>query len=508
MPHDKRIRVEFNGITVADSSQVLVMHETRLAPVFYFPRDDVRTDLLTPSARRTHCPFKGDATHWSITANGRTVENSVWGYEDPYEESRVVAGYYAFYWDEMDAWYENNIPLAQPPSESSNAKDNPFVDWLVKNAWSTASPSDLVGEFGRRLVAAGIPVARLRVLIRTLHPQLFASGYTWRQDTDEIDTFSPSHEILLSPKYIDSPFAAIIAGEGGIRRRLDGPNPLLDYPVLEELHSEGVTDYVAMPMRFSDGQINIITMTSTTPGGFAVADLGQIYEVLPLMSRLFEVFALHAAAATLLGTYLGGRTGKQVLNGLTKRGDGEHIHAAIWFCDLRNSTVLTERLSRQEYLDTLNQFFDCMVEPIVNRGGEVLKLIGDAVLAIFPIDDKETPARVACGQAVAAAMDARERVDAMNEERRERGEPALDYGIGLHRGDLTYGNVGSSERLDFTVIGSAVNEASRIEDMCKALDKWVLTSSEFAESIDSDLTSVGHHELRGVEEQREIFTLH
>ena len=233
-----------------------------------------------------------------------------------------------------------------------------------------------------------MPVSRLRILIRTLHPQLFAMAYSWHEDTGEVAVWRAPHAMVLSEQYQESPFAAIINGEGGVRRRLDGPEPKLDYPVLVDLRAEGATDYVAMPMRFSNGQINIVSMSSRAPGGFTVGDLGRLYEILPLLSRLLEVQALKMTASTLLGTYLGKNTGRRVLDGLVKRGDGETLHALIWFSDLRNSTPMSETLSSDAYLATLNEFFDCMVGSIVENGGEVLKFIGDAVLAIFPIADR------------------------------------------------------------------------------------------------------------------------
>ncbi|MEE8271410.1 MAG: adenylate/guanylate cyclase domain-containing protein, partial [Alphaproteobacteria bacterium] len=193
--------------------------------------------------------------------------------------------------------------------------------------------------------------------------------------------------------------------------------------------------------------------------------------------------------------------------GLVKRGDGEDLHAVIWFCDLRGSTALADSLSRDDYLATLNEYFDSVAGAVIEHGGEVLKFIGDAVLAIFAIDDPANPHPEACAQALAATRDAQRRIDAVNAERAARGEPPLAFGIGLHRGNLTYGNIGTDQRLDFTVIGPAVNEASRIEDMCKALDTPVLVSSAFARGITDSLVSLGRHALRGVRDEQEIFTL-
>ena len=206
-----------------------------------------------------------------------------------------------------------------------------------------------------------------------------------------------------------------------------------------------------MPMPFSDGQINIISMSSKAPGGFTVGDLGRLYEILPLLSRLFEVQALKMMASTLLGTYLGKNTGQRVLDGLIKRGDGETIHALIWFSDLRSSTPMSETLSGDAYLATLNEFFDSMVGSIMENVGEVLKFIGDAVLAIFPIAEPDSAAPEACGQALAAIRAARSHIQEINLQRCERELPAIEFGVGLHIGDVTYGNVGSTDRLDFTV---------------------------------------------------------
>ena len=506
-PCDRRIRVEFGGESIVDSNRALVMHETRLAPVYYFPRDDVRMDLMEKTGHRTHCPFKGNASYWTLKAGGKAATNVVWGYEEPYDEAEGVRDCVAFFWDAMDAWFEDGAAARQPTASDTQDVENPFVDWLVSNAWEASSSEALVENLVRCLVEAGMPVSRLRIMIRTLHPQLFAMAYSWHEDTDAVTVWRAPHAMALSEQYQESPFAAIINGEGGVRRRLEGPDPKLDYPVLEDLKAEGATDYVAMPMRFSDGQINIISMSSKAPGGFTVGDLGRLYEILPLLSRLLEVQALKMTASTLLGTYLGKNTGQRVLDGLIKRGDGETIHALIWFSDLRNSTPMSDTLSSDAYLATLNEFFDCMVGSIVDNGGEVLKFIGDAVLAIFPIVDPHSAAPEACGQALAAVRGARGRVQELNRQRSDRGLPAIEFGVGLHRGDVTYGNVGSTDRLDFTVIGAPANETAHIQDLCKILGTPVLISARLAERFTGELVSLGRHALRGVGTAVELWTL-
>jgi adenylate cyclase len=225
------------------------------------------------------------------------------------------------------------------------------------------------------------------------------------------------------------------------------------------------------------------------------------------MSRLFESHALRLSSSTLLRTYLGSGAGQRVMDGLVKRGDGEDIHAAIWITDLRDSTALAASMSREEYLSLLNRYFDNVAGAVLDHGGEVLKFIGDSVLAIFAIDDPDQKKSEACARALAAAVEASQQFDAVNKERAAAGDRLLDFAIGLHRGDLTYGNIGTTKRLDFTVIGSAVNEAARIESLSKTLNRQILISSAFRESVQDPMISLGHHSLRGVVGKREIFGL-
>ena len=503
-PGDKRVRVVFAGVTIADSTDALVLYETRLPSVYYFPQRDVRMDYLQRTEYRTHCPFKGNASYWSIHASDAQADNAVWAYENPLQEAQGISGYLAFTWNAMEAWYEDEQQLLEQLQDTTPSNLNVFTDWLLSNAWNASSVRELVVQLGECLFAAGVPVWRLQLLIRTLHPQLFATGYTWWRDSGEIETFTAAHDVLETREHKESPYAAIMDGAGGVRRCIeDGED--FDFPVLKELQAKGATDYVAMPLFFSDGQINIITLVSDRSGGFSTDELGQLYEILPVLSRLFEVHALRRTAITLLDTYLGKHTGQRVLEGSIKRGDGEDIHAVIWFCDLRDSTSLSESLPREEYLEMLNQFFDCMAGAVLDHGGEVLKFIGDAVLAIFPIEDPDSPE--AAGHAIEAAEDAERRIAVINQQRAAHAARTIGFGVGMNIGNLMYGNIGTSGRLDFTVIGSAVNEASRIESMSKSLDQTVLFSSEFARHFPDKLVSLGVHALRGVSEPQELFTL-
>lgn len=512
-PAGQRIRVEFNGEAVADSDGVLVLRETRLAPTYYFPRVDVRVDLLERTDHITYCPFKGNAAYWTLVVGDRSAENAVWSYEDPYSEAAGIAELISFYWDRMDAWYVDGERVFEHAGVTLGAAANPLVEWLLDEAWEATTSKELVRRFVHRLNQMGLSVLRLNVVIQTLHPLLAVNSYRWSRLNDEVERFDATYEIRASRRFVDSPLQSIFEGGGGVRRWIDTARPD-DYPILRDLKTEGATEYVAMPLRFSDGQINAVTIATDAPEGFSTAALGQIHEVLPLLSRLFEVQAKERTAVTLMRTFLGKYTGDRVLNGLVKRGDGEDIHAVIWFCDLRGSTPLADSLSRVDYLEYLNRYFDCMAGAVVENSGEVLRFIGDAVLAIFPFEDGSSRGRESCGApeqacelALNAARDAMVRVRDANAVVAEKGQPPIGFGIGLHIGDVTYGNIGIPERLEFTVIGAAANEAARIEGMSKELGNPVMISDAFARCYPGELVSLGRHGLRGLKEKREIFTL-
>ncbi|MEE8260983.1 MAG: adenylate/guanylate cyclase domain-containing protein, partial [Gammaproteobacteria bacterium] len=237
-------------------------------------------------------------------------------------------------------------------------------------------------------------------------------------------------------------------------------------------------------------------------------------DMLPVLSLLLENHSNRRTARTLLETYLGKHTGSMVLDGMVKRGDGETIHAVIWFCDLRDSTMMADTLPKSEFLSILNDFFDCMAGAVLDHGGEVLRFIGDAALAIFPIggtskllEEACTPSEGACKRALDAARNARQRIDALNKRRQEAGDPPIRYGLALHVGDVMYGNIGVPQRLEFTVIGKAANEAARLEGMCKELGEPILISSAFPRCFPGEMRSLGTHSLRGVSEPQEVFAL-
>jgi adenylate cyclase len=502
----QRITATKSGVIVADSSNVLLMRETRHAPVLYFPRDDVAMDRLVRTTHRTHCPFKGNASYWSMKDGEQLIENAAWSYETPYDEAAPIKDHIAFYWRHIDEWQADGEPLPEPVRAEASL-NNPLVPWLLEKSWQPKTIPELLTEFSQTLRAHGFPLWRSRLLIQTLNPLLFARGYTWQQNVEGIEEFQATHAGLGSPKYQDSPFAAIIDGEGGIRRRLIGPRARVDFPVLHDLVAQGATDYVAVPMRFSDGQVNILALVSDHPEGFTTEQLGHLYEILASLSRTLEAHAQRTSSLTLLQTYLGQGAGNMVIEGLIKRGDAEELNAVIWMADLRDSTSLADQLPQQEYLAALNDYFDCVAGAVVDNGGDVLKFIGDAVLAIFPIGTGTDNGTVH-DQALAAVTDAQKRLDVINTERAARsGAPPLRFGIGLHCDKLTFGNIGTPGRLDFTVIGAGVNKAARIAALCKDLDQSVIISEKVASSTSAELKSLGTHTLRGFRNSQQLFTL-
>jgi class 3 adenylate cyclase/uncharacterized protein (DUF427 family) len=510
-PCRKRLRVEFNGVCIADSMRALVVHESCSQPAYYIPFEDVRLDLLEKTTLMTHCPFKGNASYWTLSADGARADNAAWAYEDPLEDGKALKGYLSFYASKVNAIYEGEQEVASLEQDADNAHFNPMAQWLLREGWKAPAADRLVGEFCECLLQHGVPVARMTVIIPTLHPQVFATVFVWRSDTRQVQTFLEPHDILQQPRFAASPFAPIIRGVGGVRRRLEGNDLKLDFPVVRELHAEGATDYAAMPFRFSDGQINVMSMTSFAKGGFSTAHLGDVHEVLPALGRLFEAYAQRRVAVGLLDTYLGPQTGRLVLEGRIKLGDGQLIPAVIWFCDLRDSTKLAASMSTDAYLAYLNRYFNAMAGAILDCGGEILSYIGDAVLAIFPIGEvrdssgPEAGAAEPCRRAITAAQQTAERIAATNQAHPD--QPPIRYGIGLHIGEVTYGNIGVSRRLQFTVIGPAANEASRIEGMTKDLGERVLVSSKFAASYAGELVNKGRHALKGVAEMHDLFTL-
>lgn len=391
------------------------------------------------------------------------------------------------------------------PRASIAAHREGLISWLLDEARFYPRTREVIEQLCQRLVAAGIPLTRALVNIRTIHPQIYATSYRWERGGEAL-IFSPGHDVVNDPEYLDSPFKLIHDGAGGIRRRLEDPGVAMDFPILKTLKADGVTDYLVAPIVFSDGVINAVSFATDRPGGFSIEELGLVYDLLPILTLVLEVQSIRRMATALLDTYLGRQAGKRVLQGEILRGSGETIHAVIAYCDLRGFTAMSEALPRDEIIALLNDYFERVIQPVHDHGGQVLKLIGDGMLAIFPLGDPAFRPYV-CRKALDAARDAVRAIEALNQTRAGEDKPALRFGFALHLGDVMYGNIGAPDRLDFTVIGAAVNTASRIEELSAGLGVTVIVSEAVALGSGRELVPLGSHTPRGAAKAQSLYTL-
>jgi adenylate cyclase len=373
--------------------------------------------------------------------------------------------------------------------------------WLAEAA-SQSGLEVLFPGFCRELVARGFAVWRGSMGLEVLHPEVSGSMYVWTDESADIRVTGRAR-VAQSASYLRSPTRVVDETNRTFRRRLDAPLP--EWPLLEELREVGATDYVMFPLPFLDTtRTAVMSFAARRAQGFQDIDIAELETAARLFSPYAERHVLRRIAIDLLDTYVGPRTGRRIIEGQVERGEFETIEAAIWFADLRGFTRRTEETSLDEVLADLNAWFDAMVGVIDEHGGEVLKFIGDAALAIFPVGPQRSETG-ACADALAAAASFAERRDGLNGERRADGRPALVDGIALHLGEVAYGNVGAPRRLDFTVIGPAVNRASRLLELAKRLGQPVVVSDGFARALGRPLVPLGRHELRGVPEPMDVF---
>ncbi len=396
---------------------------------------------------------------------------------------------------------------AAPGSGSWPAIRSPVLDWLVGESWRLRYLEEVLDGLCRRLRESGVPLDRATLHVRTLHPQFMGATLLWRVEASEVELRVIGREALNEARFLNSPVRALYEGAEAIRQRLDIPAPPgpAEYGVYADLRAEGFVDYVALPMIFSDGRRHACSWATRRAGGFATADLVRINDLLPVLQLVAETRVSRRIARTLLEVYVGKFAGARILAGEIERGSGTTLRAAIWTCDMRGFTMISETWPRDAVIECLNEYFDAMAVPVERHGGEILKFIGDAMLAVFPLEDPE-----ACHRALQAAVEARDAMRALNAKRRAAGRNEIGYGIALHVGDVMYGNIGAASRLDFTVIGPAVNVAARLEGLSKELRRHVLLSGPFANMCGCSaefLVSVGHYRLAGVSRELEVFGL-
>lgn len=409
-----------------------------------------------------------------------------------------------------------------PPATSGSARINSLdtdrlADWLVRRGLEGTAESDLLRLFCEKCGAAGLPVNRALMVIDTLHPVHEGRLFRWRNDGQEDDQpmreYGPTTEGEAAQSWQRSPFFHLLQiGQEELRRRI-GFGEEADFLIIQEMKDAGHTDYVLFVHRFAAegtiGEMDCFYSAWSTkhPEGFSEANIAALRRLVPALGLAVKSASLAQIAGTLVDVYLGHDAGQRVLRGRIQRGVADRIEAVLWFSDLRSFTTITDTARPNEIIPLLNDYADAVISAIQQAGGDVLKLIGDGTLAIFRADD---PA-AACASALAAEAEMRRRVAALNERRRAEEQPTTSVYVGLHIGEVFYGNIGSVDRLDFTVVGPAVNETSRIASMCRSVDRPVLASSDFAAALPARdraaLVSVGRYALRGVGRAKELFTL-
>jgi adenylate cyclase len=380
------------------------------------------------------------------------------------------------------------------------------VDWLVAGAPGAPLSQDILLRLAEKMLDAGVPIDRAAVFVTTLHPNVMGRGFFWRKGWKEVEVNEADFALLATDLYASSPVFQVFKTGEAVRRLICDKGCPMDFNNLQELRDEGATDYYMFPLKFTDGLINAASFATHQPGGFTDIQMAAIKRIEAPLTLLAEVMALRRVSVNILNAYLGHQSGAKVLAGSIKRGDGEDIHAVIWFCDLRNSTPLADSMPRADFLALLNDYFECLAGAVLDGGGEVLRYIGDAALAIFPVNEETGDMVAACEMAVTAASDAIARMEALNEQRAADGKDALGYGIGLHLGDVMYGNIGTPERIEFSVIGAAANEAARIEGKTRELGVNFVVSEDVARHLQGNWVSQGKHALRGVGTEMELFT--
>ena len=384
--------------------------------------------------------------------------------------------------------------------------------WITEAGLAGQSESAILAGFCEREAARGLPLARALVLIDTLHPVYEGRAFRWTRAQRETTLTEFGRSDADVSRWQRSPFHLLEdSGAPLVRRRLTVETEG-EFSIFPELRADGMTDYVAIANRFTGdeiiGRMDCVYSSWATdaPQGFDDDDVADLCRLVPFLALAVKSASLARIAGTLVETYLGRDAGRRVLQGRIARGVADQIDAVLWFSDLRDYTRISDTASPGDIIPLLNHYADAIISAIHEQGGDVLKLMGDGTLAIFTAEDRGH----ASDAALRAALAARRGVATVNERRAAKGLPTADMYLGLHIGSVFYGNIGSKDRLDFTVVGPAVNEVSRIAALCHSVDQPLLVSSEFASAVGearSRLVSVGRYALRGVGRAQDLFTL-
>jgi len=386
------------------------------------------------------------------------------------------------------------------------------IDWIVQATLAGRGEGEILEGLCDRFVAGGIPLLRVAVGSGLLHPTIDSRGLRWMRG-EPVRHEDYLHDRVTEEEWEKSPFRTLVEGnERSMRRSLESDYRLGEYEMLDNLKAKGATDYYAVIHRQADTSVSgkigscISSWTIDRPGGYRDAEIAQVDRVASAFALGYQSRTMHGTIRTLLETYLGRGAAQRVLMGNINRGQADAIDTVIWYSDLQHFTRIADEVEREHLLSFLNEYAACLVESIEAHDGEVLKFIGDGILAIFADPDLGR----AHSNALDAALTAEARVTALNSKRAATDFRTTDFYLALHAGDLLFGNFGSANRLDFTVLGPAVNEASRIGGMCRSLEQRVIVSSAFAAAAGPrrrDLVSLGRYALRGVGQPQELFTI-
>jgi adenylate cyclase len=383
----------------------------------------------------------------------------------------------------------------------------PLLGWLEGPGRRLIETEAFVEALGEQLVEIGLPIDRITTGIPMLHPQIASSSVVW-------EPARLAHErqwqmtSLTRSMYERSPLYVVYRGDGPVRVRVTPEPQPGEYGIIPDLRDEGFSDYIALPAPFSDGTIKAMTFATRQEGGFKDAEVAALQVLMPHFAYLLEIQTLRRTARVLLDTYVGRISGQRVLQGQIKRGQGEDVRAIIWFSDLRGFTELSDALPNEALIALLNDYFGALTRAVEEQQGETLKFIGDAMLAIYPIATASS-GRKAAQRALASARSAQARIAEINLARRAADRAIIHWGLALHVGEVHYGNIGGETRLDFTVIGPAVNLAARLQSLSARLGEGCVISDDFAALLRdrSELRDLGAHELKGIADRRQVFGL-
>jgi adenylate cyclase len=395
-----------------------------------------------------------------------------------------------------------------------NAVFNELAEWVTQAGLIGRTESELMAGFCRRIAAGGVPLARALVVLDTLHPIYEGRAFRWRADvseTVEVLDYGRTNEGEAAELWRRSPFFHLLQTGGTEMRRCLAAGDPADFPAIAQARDEGATDYLVFVHRFAAegviGEMDCVysAWSSDAPDGFAGDDVTALRRLAPFLKLAVKSAALARIAGTLAETYLGRDAGRRVMSGRIVRGVAEKIGAVLWYSDLHGYTQISDNSPPEQIIPLLNDYAEVVVSAVHGHGGDVLKLVGDGTLAIFPADNREE----ACLGALAAAVGMRDGVVELNGKRAAAGLPTTQVYLALHVGDVFYGNIGSKDRLDFTIVGPAVNEVSRILALSRSVEQDVLLSASFANALGSAmrrrLVSIGRYALRGVAQPQELF---